>query len=148
MWRRTIVIGVSRIERQDFAVRRRLHMLHLAFSTAGEHASAAFQSIARAQSRGFEPCWPSIENRLSRRPGVRPWVLQFNGNEARVQEMADSALRFGGTEQEHGTSKSPAAGGAGRGAAWRAWAGRDSARRGGAEIERGVMEDQFAELWS
>jgi len=43
--------------------------------------------------------------------GIRIRVLQFNGNEARAQEMADAALRFDGTEQERGTSKSPAAGG-------------------------------------
>jgi hypothetical protein len=41
----------------------RSHMFHLAFSTGGEHASA-FHSIARAQSRGFEPCWPSIEDEV------------------------------------------------------------------------------------
>jgi hypothetical protein len=38
-----------------------LHMFHLAFSSGEEHASAAFHSIARAQSRGFEPGWPSID---------------------------------------------------------------------------------------
>jgi hypothetical protein len=43
-----------------------LHMFHLAFSTGGEHASAAFHSIARAQSRGFEPRWPQVKTRLSR----------------------------------------------------------------------------------
>jgi hypothetical protein len=36
-------------------------MFHLAFSTGEEHVSAAFHSIARAQSRGFEPRWPSID---------------------------------------------------------------------------------------
>jgi hypothetical protein len=39
-------------------------MFHLAFSTGGEHASAAFHSIELAQSRGFEPRWPSIEDEV------------------------------------------------------------------------------------
>jgi hypothetical protein len=43
--------------------------------------------------------------------------------------------------------KAPRQGGP-TGAAWRAWAGRDSARRGGTEVERGVTEGQFAELGS
>ena len=64
MWRQRIVIGRRGIERQDFAVRRHLHMFHLAFSSGEEHASAAFHSIARAQSRGFEPRWPSIEDKV------------------------------------------------------------------------------------
>jgi hypothetical protein len=68
-WRQRIVIGRRRIQRQDFAVRRHLHMFHLAFSTGGEHASAAFHSIAHAQSRGFEPRWPSIEDEVE--PSLR-----------------------------------------------------------------------------
>jgi hypothetical protein len=48
-WQQQIVIG--RIQGQDFAVRRRLHMFHLAFSSGEGHPSAAFHSIARAQSR-------------------------------------------------------------------------------------------------
>jgi hypothetical protein len=49
MWRQRIVIGRRGIERQDFAVRRDLHMFHLAFSTGGEHPSAAF-SLNRARA--------------------------------------------------------------------------------------------------
>jgi hypothetical protein len=71
MWQQRIVIGrpeedCRRIQRQDFAVRRQLHMFHLAFSSGEEHASTAFHSIARAQSRGFEPRWPSIEDEVER----------------------------------------------------------------------------------
>ena len=69
MWQQRIVIGRRGIQQQDFAVRRHLHMFHLAFSTGGEHASAAFHSIARAQSRGFEPRWPSIEDEVE--PSLR-----------------------------------------------------------------------------
>jgi hypothetical protein len=43
-------------------------MFHLAFSSGEEHASAAFPSIARAQSRGFEPRWPSIEDEVEPSP--------------------------------------------------------------------------------
>ncbi len=57
--------GCRRIQRQDFAVQRRLHMFHLAFSSGEEHASAAFHSrnhtdLSRA---GLQL------TRLSRRPG-------------------------------------------------------------------------------
>jgi hypothetical protein len=45
-------------------------MFHFAFSTGGEHASAAFHSIARAQSRGFEPRWPSIDGEVEPSPGI------------------------------------------------------------------------------
>jgi hypothetical protein len=74
MWQQRIVIGrpeedCRRIQRQDFAVRRHLHMFHLAFSSGEEHASAAFHSIAHAQSRGFEPRWPSIEDEVE--PSLR-----------------------------------------------------------------------------
>jgi hypothetical protein len=37
-------------------------MFHLAFSTGEEHVSAAFHSIARAQSRGFEPRRPQLKD--------------------------------------------------------------------------------------
>jgi hypothetical protein len=47
-----------------------LHMFHLAFSPGEEHASAAFRSIAHAQSRGFEPRWPSIEDEVSHRSAI------------------------------------------------------------------------------
>jgi hypothetical protein len=71
MWQQRIVIGRRGIQRQDFAVRLHLHMFHLAFSSGEEHASAAFHSIARAQSRGFEPRWPSIRTRLSAARGAK-----------------------------------------------------------------------------
>jgi hypothetical protein len=45
-------------------------MFHLAFSTGEEHVSAAFHSIARAQSRGFEPRRPQLKTRLSRRSAI------------------------------------------------------------------------------
>jgi hypothetical protein len=45
-------------------------MFHLAFSSGEEHASAAFHSIARGQSRGFEPRWPYRE--LVRLAGTKP----------------------------------------------------------------------------
>jgi hypothetical protein len=52
------------------AVRRQLHMFHLAFSTGEEHASAAFHSIARAQSRGFDRAGLQLKTRLSRRSAI------------------------------------------------------------------------------
>jgi hypothetical protein len=68
MWAQRIVIGPRRIQGQDFAVQRQLHMFHLAFSTGEEHASAAFHSVARAHSRRFEPGWPSIEDEVEPSP--------------------------------------------------------------------------------
>jgi hypothetical protein len=47
-------------------------MFHLAFSTGGEHASSASHSIARAQSRGFEPRRSQLKTRLSRRSAIEP----------------------------------------------------------------------------
>jgi hypothetical protein len=50
-------------------------MFHLAFSSGEEHASAAFHSIARAQSRGFEPRWPSIEDEEGEGCSTALWDL-------------------------------------------------------------------------
>jgi hypothetical protein len=94
MWQQRIVIGRRGIQRQDFAVRRHLHMFHLAFSTGGEHASAAFHSIARAQSRGFEPRWPSIEDE------VEP-SLRARAHPRRNRERAYRPRRLAGIEGGH-----------------------------------------------
>jgi hypothetical protein len=64
-------------------------MFHLAFSTGEEHASAAFHSIARAQSRGFEPRWPQLKTRLSRRPAIEHILRRHRLTAHRTPEGPD-----------------------------------------------------------
>jgi hypothetical protein len=71
-------------------------MFHLASSSGEEHASAAFPSIARAQSRGFEPRWPQLKTRLSRPSAIEHILAVIES--APIARGAWQALKVATTE--------------------------------------------------
>ena len=96
MWQQRIVIGRRGIQQQDFAVRRHLHMFHLAFSTGGNTRRRRFTQSRARNHADLSRAGLQLRTRLSR-PSALEHILAAIES-APIARAAWQALKVATTE--------------------------------------------------